>query len=170
MSASGELTRWATAVVGAVALACGLTIASAGAAQAIGLGDNPAPTTPPTSRVTGPTTGQVGNCSVVSSPAFLGLSCGSATGAVMSAEQILDGDKVPDCWHEPLTEAELAAVGYQNTPGPDGSRWYWERCMKGIDPTSGVSGVEIDGATESVVPPAAALSPLVKATLRTVPT
>lgn len=125
--------RWSNALISSAALAAGLTVVSAGTAHAFDP-DKPGPSNPPSSVVTGPTTGQVGSCAVVSSPAFLGLSCGSATGAVVSAEQILDGDKVPDCWHEPLTEAELAAVGYQNTPGPDGSRWYWERCMKGIDP------------------------------------
>ncbi|HET6563474.1 MAG TPA: hypothetical protein VFG72_16515 [Marmoricola sp.] len=130
----GNVTRWATAVFSAMALAAGLTVASAGAAHAVGWDDDPNASNPLSSKITGPMTGQVGNCSVVSSPAFLGLSCGSATGAVVTAEEILDGDPVPECWHEPLTEAELAAVGYEDTPGPEGSRWFWERCMKGIDP------------------------------------
>jgi hypothetical protein len=113
-----------------------MTVAGSSAAQAIDL-ENPNPDPVgevPSDTVTGPTTGSVGSCAVVSTPAFLGLSCGTATGAVVTAEQILDGDKVPDCWHVPLTEAELHAVGYENTPGPDGSRWFWERCLKGIDP------------------------------------
>lgn len=85
----------------------------------------------PGETVTGPTTGQVGNCSVVSSPAYLGLSCGSASGDGLTVKQILKGDPVPGCWHEPLTEAELAAIGYEN--GPGASRWFWERCLKGIN-------------------------------------
>jgi hypothetical protein len=120
-----------------LALTIGLGLAAAGPADAVDLGDDPGgpgSSPRPADTVSGPTTGQVGNCAIVSTPAFLGLSCGSATGAVVTAEEILDGDKVPGCWHEPLTDAELAAVGYQNTPGPDGSRWYWERCLKGIDP------------------------------------
>jgi hypothetical protein len=135
ISSRGAWSQRGAALLSAAALTSGLVVAGAGPAAAFDPEPGPAnPTDPPTSTVTGPTTGQVGNCAVVSSPAFLGLSCGSATGALVTAEQILDGDPVPKCWHEALTEAELAAVGYQNTPGPDGSRWYWERCLEGIDP------------------------------------
>ena len=72
----------------------------------------PTPTTPTSygdsgDTVTGPTTGTVGSCSVVSSPSYLGLACGSGGGASLTPKQILGKDPVPDCWHEPLTDAEL---------------------------------------------------------------
>ena len=78
-------------------------------------------------------TGQVDNCSIVSSPSYLGMACGSGGGSTVSIKDILGKDPVPDCWDEPLTAAELAATGNENTPGPDGSTWYWERCLTGID-------------------------------------
>jgi hypothetical protein len=79
-----------------------------------------------------PTTGQVRNCSIVSSPSYLGVACGSANGGDgPSTEEILDGDPLPDCWHEPLTASELAALGHENDAD---SVWYWERCLEGIDP------------------------------------
>jgi hypothetical protein len=78
-------------------------------------------------------TGQVDNCSIVSSPSYLGMACGSGGGDTLSVKDILGDDPVPGCWDEPLTASELAAVGHENTPGPDGSTWYWERCLTGID-------------------------------------
>ncbi len=88
----------------------------------------------PGDAVTGPTSGQVGDCSVVSSPSFLGLACGSGSSQNLTVKQILHGDPLPDCWHEPLTDAELHALGLVNTDGTDGSAWYWERCLKGVQP------------------------------------
>lgn len=129
----GALRRSLTAAVGTAALGMGLLVSGAGSAAAFdtgGGGDDPRGSVPGET-VTGPTTGQVGNCSVVSSPAYLGLSCGSASGDGLTVKQILKGDPVPGCWHEPLTEAELAAIGYEN--GPGASRWFWERCLKGIN-------------------------------------
>ena len=90
--------------------------------------------TTPGDTVSGPTSGQVGGCSVVSSPSFLGLSCGSGASSNLTVKDILQGDPLPDCWHEPLTEAELSAMGLENTEGPEGSHWYWERCLKGVKP------------------------------------
>ena len=71
---------------------------------------------------------------MVSSPSFLGLSCGSGASSNRTVKDILQGDPLPDCWHEPLTEAELSAMGLENTEGPEGSHWYWERCLKGVKP------------------------------------
>lgn len=134
----------------ATVAALGLTLTLGTVPSAHGFGSGPAPSTPeappvttvPTSTtptsygdsgdtVTGPTTGTVGSCSVVSSPSYLGLACGAGSGASLTPKQILGKDPVPDCWHEPLTDAELAATGYQNSAD---TRWYWERCLKGVDP------------------------------------
>jgi hypothetical protein len=79
-----------------------------------------------------PATDQVRNCSIVSSPSYLGVACGSAKGGDgPTIREILDGDPLPECWHEPLTESELAALGHTND---EDSVWYWERCLEGIDP------------------------------------
>ena len=76
--------------------------------------------------------GQVGNCSVVSSPSYLGLSCGTGSGNVVQVAETLGKDPVPECWHEALTAAELSAMNVVNTPGSDGTTWYWKRCVTGI--------------------------------------
>jgi hypothetical protein len=87
----------------------------------------PAPTQSSSSAV-----GQVSNCSVVSSPSFLGLSCGGdGSYTRKSVKEILKGDPVPGCWDEKLTDSELQAMDRQNG---NGSTWYWERCLTGINP------------------------------------
>lgn len=100
-----------------------------------------------------PATGQVRSCSIVSSPAYLGVACGSAKGGnAPSIKEILDGDPLPDCWHEPLTASELAALGYTND---EDSVWYWERCLVGIDPETlkvGDEGVSFTVGLESLDP------------------
>ena len=73
--------------------------------------------------------GSAGNCSVVSSPSFLGLSCGDGSTTTASVKQVLGNDAVPGCWDDRLTDAELNALSYQNGE----STWYWHRCLKGIN-------------------------------------
>lgn len=79
----------------------------------------------------GPAYGQAGNCSVVSSASYLGLSCGDGSLTRKSVKQTLGSDPVPGCWDDKLTDAELSAMELDNR---DGQTWYWERCLKGIDP------------------------------------
>jgi hypothetical protein len=83
-------------------------------------------------------TGTVKSCHIVSSSSYLGASCGSLSGGgnTKSIKQILDGSKLPDCWNEPMSPAELDAMNLQNTPGEQGSKWYWHKCLKGIHPKS----------------------------------
>jgi hypothetical protein len=50
----------------------------------------------------------------------------------LSIKEILDGDPVPTCWHEPMTQAEKDALSLQDEPGPDGYTWYWKRCLTGV--------------------------------------
>ncbi|NNM44397.1 hypothetical protein [Knoellia koreensis] len=129
------------------------------------------------------------NCSVVSSPSYLGVSCGSASGGGLTVKEILGKDPVPECWNERLTASELDAMGLANTSGqPGGASWYWERCLKGIDPKTykigpdGISFtiglvsikdgdplttlterqrklVEFKGADQQIPPPIAGVSP-----------
>jgi hypothetical protein len=73
--------------------------------------------------------GQVGDCAVVSSPTFLGLSCVSGKGGAINVASILRDDPVPTCWHDPLTAAELVAMNVQNDAR---TTWYWRRCVTGI--------------------------------------
>lgn len=94
---------------------------------------NPSPNPGPgPSHDTGTTAvGSAGNCSVVSSPSYLGLSCGDASMTTESVKQVLGGDPVPGCWNDKLSGSELDAMSLQNA---DDTTWYWERCLKGIDP------------------------------------
>lgn len=80
--------------------------------------------------------GTVGNCHVVSSPSFLGLSCGTVNGGgnTQTIKQMLGSDPLPGCWNEPMTDQEKAALGVQDTPGAQGSTWWWVKCLTGIDP------------------------------------
>ncbi|MGL5825195.1 MAG: hypothetical protein ACRCYU_10335 [Nocardioides sp.] len=73
--------------------------------------------------------GQVADCSVVSSPTFLGLSCVSGKSGVINVAKILRKDPVPTCWHDPLTPVELTAMNVVNDAG---TRWFWRRCVSGI--------------------------------------
>lgn len=95
-------------------------------------------------------TGNVGGCAVVAVPSYLGLSCaGAGGGEGETAKQILDGDPVPGCWDEPVTDAELAAMGLSNQEGAGGYTYYWYRCLHGIDKKTAVVGP--DGM--SITPP-----------------
>ncbi len=95
------------------------------------------PSGPPPADTPGPSsTGgtnydSVGNCAVVSSPSYLGMSCGTGSGDRRTVKQILGDDPVPGCWNDPLSGAELEAMMLENR---DGNTWYWERCLTGIDP------------------------------------
>lgn len=101
----------------------------------------------------GSATGQVRDCSIVSSPSYLGLACGSATGDDRpTIREILDGDPLPECWHEPLTASELAALSLANDTD---AVWYWERCLRGIDPETlrvGPQGVSFTAGLVSLDP------------------
>lgn len=96
-----------------------------------GGGGIPPVTTGPSSPEGGSTYGHAGNCSVVSSSSYLGLSCGDGSITTESVKQILGKDPVPGCWDDKLTDAELHAMSLQASD--DGTVWYWERCLKGID-------------------------------------
>jgi hypothetical protein len=137
---------------GAVAVVAGFAlVASAGAAHAFGVDPTPPPPPenppsqtswkPPVTRdepgPVGPAkTGTVRSCHIVSSASYLGASCGGLGGGgdAKSIKAILGKDELPDCWNERMSDAELAAMNYDNTPGPQGSSFYWKKCLKGIDP------------------------------------
>lgn len=77
----------------------------------------------------------VNNCHVVANSSYLGLTCsngdGDGEGNRRTIRTILDGDEVPGCWHEPMTEQERADFMVEN--GED-TAWHWEYCLTGIDP------------------------------------
>lgn len=93
-------------------------------------------------------TGTVSHCAVVAVPSYLGVSCaGAADWGAKTVKQILGKDPVPGCWDEALSDTELSAMGLSNQAGPQGYRWYWERCLHGIDPktkTIQPGGISID--------------------------
>jgi hypothetical protein len=93
-----------------------------------------------------PTYGTVKNCAIVSSSSYLGMSCAGSDHQGRTVKQILGPSDVPGCWDEQLTDAELAAMNVENSPGPDGWTYYWEKCLSGIDPktkTVGPDGIAI---------------------------
>jgi hypothetical protein len=149
---SGEgdrlVTRALGRLLGAVMGVVLLTMPAAPAAAIDSEGSESDGTTSPGANTGGTTgsggtqTGQIGNCTAVAGPNYLGLACGSYTGGTLTVKEILGKDPVPDCWHEPLTASELAAMELQNTPEPDASTWYWERCLHGIDKKTKTIGPE----------------------------
>ena len=93
------------------------------------------PSDPPPSGDGGtPTYGTVKNCAIVSSSSYLGMSCAGSSNNGQTVKEILGPSDVPGCWDEALTESELAAMNVQNSPGPQGWTYYWEKCLSGIDP------------------------------------
>ena len=83
----------------------------------------------------GPQYGTVSGCSVVSTPNYIGLSCGGGGGEVQTVKEYFGVDKVkdiPSCSHVELDRGELEALNYENTPGPEGHTWFWEYCL--VDP------------------------------------
>lgn len=81
-----------------------------------------------------PAYGSVKNCAIVSSSSYLGMSCAGSDDRTRTIKQILGSSEVPGCWDEALTDAELEAMNVENSPGPDGWTYYWEKCLSGIDP------------------------------------
>ena len=73
------------------------------------------------------------NCHIVSGPQYIGGVCAGSTSDGRSAKEILGKDPVPDCWDEPVSAEDLAAMGKANVPGPHGYTYYWHSCLSGID-------------------------------------
>ena len=96
----------------------------------------PPPTSdpPPSSDGGTPTYGTVKNCAIVSSSSYLGMSCAGSSNNGHTVKEILGSSDVPGCWDEPLSDTELVAMNVQNSPGPQGWTYYWEKCLSGIDP------------------------------------
>jgi len=73
------------------------------------------------------------SCSIVSGPEYVGGVCAGSKSEGKSVKEILGDDPVPHCWHEPVSEEDLAAMGEHNVPGPDGYTYYWYHCLTGIN-------------------------------------
>jgi hypothetical protein len=80
------------------------------------------------------------NCSIVSGPTYVGGVCAGAASEGKTVKQILGDDPVPDCWDEKVSDEQLAAMGKENMPGPDGYTYYWEHCLTGINKKTKVPG------------------------------
>lgn len=126
----------ATAAAAAVTMlvAPGMPVAEAEAAVTV----NPRPGEPITwgsGRQTEIKTYQTGNgsaCSLIASPNSVGGICLSANGMDgPTIKEVLDGDPLPECWHEKLTREELDDLSIEHG---DGEGWYWRRCLVGVDP------------------------------------
>ena len=83
----------------------------------------------------GPSYGSAGGCSVVSTPSYIGVSCGDGSVQQQTVREYFDVEKkkdIPGCSHQRLGQAELDALQYENTSGPEGTTWWWEYCL--VDP------------------------------------
>lgn len=114
--------------------AAALLFTPATGSMAVG-GKEPEPV-PPTTNQTKRATYKDGTrtCRTVAGPRWIGAVCtDSGTGVDMSQviRDILDGDPLPECWHEPLTGQELRELGLRNG---EGASWYWVTCLYGVDP------------------------------------
>ena len=121
----------------AVVAAAGLSLALA-APQAAALGDPPVRPGEGSSwnngnlvRIKTYQTGD-GACSLIASPNSIGGVCVRANAfSGPTIEEILDGDPLPECWDEPLSDEELKSINLINS---EDAAWYWHRCLQGIDP------------------------------------
>lgn len=73
------------------------------------------------------------NCHIVSGPDYIGGVCSGSKSDGKTVAEILGKDDVPDCWDDPVSDEELAAMGKANVPGPDGYTYYWHRCLTGVN-------------------------------------
>lgn len=86
------------------------------------------------------------SCHVVSTSNYMGASCISVNGTggtVLTIEELLDGDPVPECWNVRLSARELNGLRLVN--GGEWT-WHWHRCLEGIDPETfevAPEGVEV---------------------------
>lgn len=123
----GRFSSAALAVVSALGL-----VLAGGAAQATDWGD-PVQTGGQTS-TDGPADNlSWRNCSIVSGPSYVGGVCAGSASEGKSVKEILGDDPVPDCWDEPVSADDMAALGVENVPGPDGYTYYWEHCLTGVN-------------------------------------
>lgn len=132
------LTRppWRAAVT-SVAAAAALLVTSAVSSQAA-VNYDPRPGEPiqwgPNlkTRIKTYQTGNGSACSLIASPNSVGGVCLSASAFDgPTIEEVLDGDDLPECWQDKLTDDELEDIGLEHG---DGAGWYWRRCLTGIDP------------------------------------
>lgn len=82
---------------------------------------------------------QVGNCAVVSSSNYLGMSCPNGSKNTLTAAQILGPAPVPTCWDAPLNDSELNNLGLKNEDPPPGT-WVWRFTLYNIDPKTKQEG------------------------------
>ena len=73
------------------------------------------------------------NCTIVSGPEYIGGVCAGSKSEGKTVRQILGNDDVPDCWDDPVSDEDLAAMDKHNVPGPDGYTYYWHSCLTGVD-------------------------------------
>lgn len=144
----GGRRRWMRRMLQRSALTGIVTVTSlavfalpAGAQGAPPTGPTPPPSgPPPRSNQAPPAPGGtvsrgIGKCHVISSPDFLGVSCGDVRGGgKKTIKEILGGDPLPGCWNEPMSAQEKQALNLEDTPGPLGYTYWWQKCLHGINP------------------------------------
>lgn len=124
-------TLWLAGLVSTLVLALGSFAPATAGDSFPGGGDDSTPSDPTPD--TAAHHGTFQSCTVVSGPSYLGLACAGKGNDTRSVKEILGKDDVPDCWHDRVSDAELAAMHLENKPGPDGWTYYWYRCLTGVD-------------------------------------
>jgi hypothetical protein len=74
---------------------------------------------------------RAGGCSLYGNPDGFGVVCAGGKGGFSTVKQILGRDRLPSCWDEPLTAADLDRVVATDR---EDFGYYWQRCLTGIDP------------------------------------
>jgi hypothetical protein len=64
-------------------------------------------------------------------PDGFGVVCAGGKGGFSTVKQILGRDRLPTCWDEELTTADLDRIVATDR---DDFGYYWQRCLTGIDP------------------------------------
>jgi hypothetical protein len=119
-----------TVMAAALAAATGLAPAASA-----GQGMNTLQATSP--EVTGPVTKTVKTCRLYANETAFGMRCGTVTVDGSTIREILNGDPLPTCWHEPLpvglSDEYGELEGQKEAHGDSGAYWL-KTCLKGIDP------------------------------------
>jgi hypothetical protein len=85
---------------------------------------------------------RAGGCSLYGNPDGFGVVCAGGKGGFSTVKQILGRDRLPSCWDEELSVADLDRVVATDR---EDFGYYWQRCLTGIDPKT--LTVEADGVS-----------------------
>jgi len=89
--------------------------------------------------------GHSGSCSLYATQSNFGLYClGGGGGSSQTVKEFLGAEKLPNCWDDPMSAAQLAQYDLQPS---DQYGYYLQSCLSGIDPNRPMSsqpGVQLN--------------------------